>query len=208
MRLLDSFHLNAFAQIEMSAYGLVRLQIAEFVFSSRTKELQVHLLPLEYLICANWWKTTTFTQTHYTTKSLLAFMNTGGYANRLRSSNRNGNLGDNGIFLFSSMTVVIYSMSATISMFIIFTTSSCDLTAFTGFEQIFYYEFVVGSYLNHLIVFNINGILQLLWLGYILWMPLKVWYKWMHHRHLQMQTLYKHMFILNPWQKQTKMHFT
>lgn len=60
MRCLDSFHLNAFAQIEMSAYGLesnlARLQIAEFVFSSGTKELQKHLLPFKYLICADWQK--------------------------------------------------------------------------------------------------------------------------------------------------------
>lgn len=57
MRCLDSFHLNAFAQIEMSAYSLesnlALLQIAEFVFSSRTKELQKHLLPFKYLICAD-----------------------------------------------------------------------------------------------------------------------------------------------------------
>lgn len=57
MRCLDSSHLNAFAQIEMSAYSLesnlARLQIAEFVFSSRTKELQKHLLPFKYLICAD-----------------------------------------------------------------------------------------------------------------------------------------------------------
>lgn len=57
MRCLDSFHWNAFAQIETSAYSLesnlARLQIAKFVFSSRTKELQKHLLPFKYLICAN-----------------------------------------------------------------------------------------------------------------------------------------------------------
>lgn len=77
MRCLDSSHLNAFAQIEMSAYSLesnlARLQIAEFVFSSRTKELQKHLLPFKYLICADWQKTTTFTQAHYTADSLLPF---------------------------------------------------------------------------------------------------------------------------------------
>ncbi len=60
MRCLDSFHLNAFAQIEMSAYrlesNLAQLQIAEFVFGSRTKELQKHLLPFKYLICADWQK--------------------------------------------------------------------------------------------------------------------------------------------------------
>lgn len=57
MRCLDSFHWNAFAQIETSAYSLesnlARLQIAKFVFSSRTKELQKHLLPFKYLICAD-----------------------------------------------------------------------------------------------------------------------------------------------------------
>jgi len=60
MRCPDSFHLNAFAQIEMSAYSLesnlAQLQIAEFVFSSGTKELQKHLLAFKYLICADWQK--------------------------------------------------------------------------------------------------------------------------------------------------------
>lgn len=77
MRFLDSFHLNAFAQIEMSAYSLesnlARLQIAEFVFSSKTKELQKHLLPFKYLICADWQKQQLFTQAHYTADSLLPF---------------------------------------------------------------------------------------------------------------------------------------
>lgn len=57
MRCLDPFHLDAFTQIEMSAYSLesnlAPLQIVEFVFSSRTKELQKHLLPFKYLICAD-----------------------------------------------------------------------------------------------------------------------------------------------------------
>lgn len=60
MRCLDSFHSNAFTQIEMSAYSLETnlawLQIAGFVFSSGTKELQKHLLPFKYLIWADWQK--------------------------------------------------------------------------------------------------------------------------------------------------------
>lgn len=70
MRCLDSFHSNAFAQIEMSAYGLesnpARLQITEFVFNCTTKELQKHLFPFKYLICADWQKQQLFTQAHYT----------------------------------------------------------------------------------------------------------------------------------------------
>lgn len=48
IRCLDSFQSNAFAQIEMSAYcrgsNAGRLQIADFVFSSRTKEVRQHIL--------------------------------------------------------------------------------------------------------------------------------------------------------------------
>lgn len=87
MRCLDLFHLNAFAQIEMSAYSLesnssTAANCRLFSVPGLKNCKSTYYSTIQVFNLCRLTKTTTFTQAHYTANSLLAFLNSEGYGNR------------------------------------------------------------------------------------------------------------------------------